>query len=152
MEALLAELSPSVRRHGRRLCRHEADAMDVLQDTLLAVASKLETLEQDAALSSWVYTLARTACGRRRRGLAHHASKVALDATAVEGELGREAMATSSPEELLEAARVGITVGALKSRLHRARAALREAFERLDPTERDLETDVWSCASDDSDR
>lgn len=152
--------------------------MDVLQDTLIAVASKLESLEHDAALSSWVYTLARTACSRRRRGLASRATTVELEPDAT---TDREA----TPEETLEAARVGraiaralcslpkahrevlvlreiaglgadetaerlgITVAALKSRLHRARAALRDAFEKLDPAERDVDADLSRCATDD---
>ena len=41
------------------------------------------------------------------------------------------------------AERLGITVPALKSRLHRARTALREAFEQLAPVASDEE---WDCA------
>ncbi|MCB9610970.1 MAG: sigma-70 family RNA polymerase sigma factor [Sandaracinus sp.] len=177
MQALLSRLSPSVHRHGLALCRHEADAMEVLQDTLLAVASKLGKLEHDAALSSWVFALARTACNRRRRNLEDRVTKVELDASS-EPDRG------ATPEEKLEAARVGrtiaralcslpqahrevlvlrelvglsaedaaarleVSVAAFKSRLHRARAALREAFEQLDPSEQSDDTDVWTCATD----
>lgn len=172
MQALLTELSPSVRRFGQQLCRHEADAMDVMQDTLLAVASHLGDFEQRAALSSWVYALARSACNRRRRGLKNQAH---LPESAVAERADSEA----TPEERLEAAevgrslgralcglpdaqrevivlrdlmglsasetakRLGISVPALKSRLHRARAALREAFETQGPATDDGE---WDCA------
>ncbi|MCB9626004.1 MAG: RNA polymerase sigma factor [Sandaracinaceae bacterium] len=172
MQALLTELSPSVRRFGQQLCRHEADAMDVMQDTLLAVASHLGDFEQRAALSSWVYALARSACNRRRRGLKNQAH---LPESAVAERADSEA----TPEERLEAAevgrslgralcglpdsqrevivlrdlmglsasetakRLGISVPALKSRLHRARAALREAFETLGPA---TDEGDWDCA------
>jgi RNA polymerase sigma-70 factor (ECF subfamily) len=172
MQALLAELTPSVRRFGQQLCRHEADAMDVMQDTLLAVASHLGDFEERAALSSWVYALARSACNRRRRGLKNQAH---LPDTAVPERADTEA----TPEERLEAAEVGRTLGralcglpdaqrevivlrdlmglsasetaerlgvsvpALKSRLHRARAALREAFESIGPVGDDED---WDCA------
>jgi RNA polymerase sigma-70 factor (ECF subfamily) len=172
MQALLTELSPSVRRFGQQLCRHEADAMDVMQDTLLAVASHLGDFEQRAALSSWVFALARSACNRRRRGLKNQPH---LPDTTV----ADRADAGATPEEQLEAAqvgraigralcslpdahrevivlrdllglsatetatRLGITVPALKSRLHRARTALREAFEQLAPVTSDEE---WDCA------
>ncbi len=172
MQALLTELSPSVRRFGQQLCRHEADAMDVMQDTLLAVASHLGDFEQRAALSSWVFALARSACNRRRRGLKNQPH---LPDTAV----ADRADSGATPEERLEAAqvgraigralcslpdahrevivlrdllglsaaetaeRLGVTVPALKSRLHRARTALREAFEQLAPAADDQE---WDCA------
>jgi RNA polymerase sigma-70 factor (ECF subfamily) len=162
----------AVRRFGQQLCRHEADAMDVMQDTLLAVASHLGDFEQRAALSSWVFALARSACNRRRRGLKNQPHLP--DSTVAD-----RADAGATPEEQLEAAqvgraigralcslpdahrevivlrdllglsagetakRLGITVPALKSRLHRARTALREAFEQLAPVASDEE---WDCA------
>lgn len=157
LERLLAEIAPSVLRFGRRMCRHEADAEDVLQDTLLRVATHLGDYEGRAALSTWVFTLARTACARKRRGrknqphasaevlVGHRAEGPSPEAAAGETELRasvEEALHELSPEqrevlilrdmegltapEVAEA--LGLRVAAVKSRLHRARAALREAL------------------------
>src|SRR5690606_12650078 len=77
---LLEQIAPLVHRFGMHMCRHGADAEDVLQDTLLAVMHNLSDFEGRSSLSSWVFTLARTACVRKRRGLKNqpHASDDAL--------------------------------------------------------------------------
>jgi RNA polymerase sigma-70 factor (ECF subfamily) len=158
MEAVLAELAPQVHRFGLRMCRNATDADDVLQDTLLQIATHLPEFEGRSALSSWVFTLARTACARRRRGLKNRpaASTDALpdrsdDAPAPDAvlETNQLAAALSSALDGLsdehrevivlrdiegltapEAAEaLSISVDALKSRLHRARSALRDAMK-----------------------
>lgn len=157
MERVLAELAPVLGRYGRSMCRHENDADDVLQDALLAVAQNLASFEGRSSLSSWAYTLARTACVRKRRGLknqpfaSEEAAPMAVDDRpdpeaavasnqlrdlvrhALDGlsEDHRDVLVLRDVEGLTapEAAEVlGIGVEALKSRLHRARAALREAL------------------------
>ncbi len=172
METLLREIAPSAKKFGQQLCRHEADAMDVMQDTLLAVASHLADFEQRAALSSWVYTLARSACNRRRRGLKNqqHLPESAapersddeatpeekLEAAQVGRAIGRALCGLPDAQrevivlrDLLglsaaeAAARLGLSESALKSRLHRARSALRTAFEALTPADMEGE---WDCA------
>jgi len=154
LEQLLSEVAPSVRRFGLHMCRNDADAQDVLQDTLLAVTDHLGQFEGRASLTSWVFMLARTACARRRRGLKNqptsgdaqllsvHTEEAGPDHTVEQRELSqlltralhglseehREAIALRDIEGLsaAEAAKVlGISVQALKSRLHRAREALR---------------------------
>lgn len=160
MEAVLASVAPSIRRFALRMCRNEADADDVLQDALLSIASHLDGYEGRSSLSSWAFAIARSACSRRRRGkknepaesdtvLASQASdQPAPDDRAVDKQLGE--MVTRSLDELSEehrevlllrdvegmtaaeaAAVLGISVDALKSRLHRARTALREALRPL---------------------
>ncbi|HEX6239471.1 MAG TPA: sigma-70 family RNA polymerase sigma factor, partial [Polyangiales bacterium] len=139
--------------------RHEADADDVVQDTLLAVATHLAEFQGRSSLSSWVFMLARTACARRRRGLknrphvsedavSERASEDSPEASAEERELRRaleRALANLSEEQrevlLLRdmegltapevADSLGIGVEAVKSRLHRARSALREALQTV---------------------
>lgn len=157
MEQLLKELAPVLGRYGRSMCRHETDAEDVLQEALLAVAQNLPTFEGRSSLSSWAYTLARTACIRKRRGLKNQpfapedTAPVAVDEnpdpehTVVGQQLRdlvrhaldgladdhRDVLILRDVEGLTapEAAQIlGIGVDALKSRLHRARAALREAI------------------------
>jgi len=172
LERLLEEIAPQVYRFGRRMCRHEADAEDVLQDTLLAVASHLDGFEGRASLSSWVFTLARTACARRRRGRKNepHTSAEALTSQRAEGpspeaaageselrEAVEEALRGLSPEhrevillrdvEGLTAPEVAEALGqglpAVKSRLHRARATLRDALREV--LERDAPPPSPSC-------
>jgi RNA polymerase sigma-70 factor (ECF subfamily) len=158
LAALLSQVAPSVHRFGLRMCRSESDADDVLQDTLLSVATHLEGFEGRSAFSSWVFALARSACARRRRGLKNR-PPVEHDASGDADELASspeqdveqqelsasltKALSTLSEEhrEVLvlrdmegltapeAAAALGISVDALKSRLHRARAALRSALK-----------------------
>jgi RNA polymerase sigma-70 factor (ECF subfamily) len=158
LESLLQDIAPLVQRFGLRMCRHQADAEDVLQDTLLAVARHLGEFEGRSSLTSWVFTLARTACARRRRGAKnrpHLPEDAALDRPASTGDpelaadrnelrVALEQALLALPEEQREvlllrdmeglsaqeaAQSVGISVEALKSRLHRARASLRKAFD-----------------------
>lgn len=155
LEQVLAEVAPQVARFGRRICGDPTDAEDALQDTLLAVALHLPEYEGRASFSTWLFTLVRTACSRRRRtfdarpkesldAAAHEASPApSPESSAERGELRvaleraldalpeaeREVLALRDVEGLsaTEAAAVlGISEAALKSRLHRARASLRE--------------------------
>lgn len=156
LDALLATVSPAVRRFTARMCRTPSEAEDAAQDALLAVAQHIDQYEGRAAFSTWVFTLARTACGRRRRGLKNLPSipdepdarvndapdpeaqaeraqlQLAIDrALAALQEDHREVVLLRDVEGLSaqEAAEVlGISVDALKSRLHRARAALRASL------------------------
>lgn len=158
LERLLEQIAPLVHRFGLRMCRHQADADDVLQDTLLAVTTHLAEFEQRSSLASWVFMLARTACARKRRGLKNrpHVSDEAVseraspesspEDSAEEQELRRaveralDGLSDDYREVLLlrdmegltapeVAESLGIRVEAVKSRLHRARAALREALQ-----------------------
>lgn len=161
MEAVLAEVAPTIQRFGARLCGRGGDLDDVVQDTLLAVASNLSRFEERASLSSWVFALTRSACSRRHRGLANAQVPETLDVldgapahdpspeeAAERGEVDRavaraldrlpvdyrEVLVLRDVEGLTapEAAKVlGIGVDALKSRLHRARAALRASLAPL---------------------
>jgi RNA polymerase sigma-70 factor (ECF subfamily) len=127
MEQVLESVAPSIRRFAVGMCKNDADAEDVVQDALISIATNLDSFEGRSAFATWAFTLARTACGRRRRGLknrpaegddvlaAHYRSVLLL----------RDGEGLTAPEaaEVLD-----ISVDALKSRLHRARAALREAL------------------------
>ncbi len=160
LEAVLATLAPSVHRFGMRMCKNAHDADDVLQDTLISIATHLGEFEGRSSLSSWVFALTRSACTRRRRGLKNrpHVSDDAIadrpdhaptpEARAAEEELSsalssaldglsddyrevillRDIEGLSAPEA---ASSLKISVDALKSRLHRAREALRAALRPL---------------------
>lgn len=160
LEELLAQVAPAVERFGMRMCRNPDDADDVLQDTLLSIATHLGEFEGRSSLLSWVFTLTRTACSRRRRGLKNrpHVSEddapeppdpaASPEDRAADRELARalsralDALPDDYREVILlrdveglgaadAAHALGISVDALKSRLHRAREALRAALAPL---------------------
>jgi RNA polymerase sigma-70 factor (ECF subfamily) len=160
MEELLASVAPSLQRFGMLMCRNQTDAEDVLQDALFSIASHLPEFEGRSSFSSWAFALARSACSRKRRGLKNQPA-IALDEIidsiepsaspeqkTAEQELAqalsraletlsedyREVLLLRDVEDLTapEAAEsLGISVEALKSRLHRARNALREALRPI---------------------
>jgi RNA polymerase sigma-70 factor (ECF subfamily) len=157
LEAVLAAVAPSVHRFGLRMCKNVHDAEDVLQDTLLNVAKHLSDFEGRSSLSSWVFALTRSACARKRRGLKNQ-PPVADESVADTPDLARSPEAQAADRELASAlsgaldvlsddhrevillrdveglsapeaaSALGISVDALKSRLHRARTALRAAL------------------------
>jgi len=180
MEAVLRSLAPAIHRFGLRMCKNVHDAEDVLQDALINVAQHLGGFEGRSSLTSWAFALTRSACARKRRGLRNqpHVSDARLvesadqapspEMRAAEHELApalsealdrlseehREVIQLRDVEGLsaLEAASaIGISVDALKSRLHRAREALRAAFlPLLEPRRAQLQTacpdvaELWS--------
>jgi len=128
-----------------RMLSNRADAEDVTQDVFVKVFKKLKSFRGDSAVSTWIYRIAVNACldFRRRRRLRQ---AVSLDdgmevgstplsvQKLIEGTLPRmsdgyrqvfilhdiQGMKHSEIAEIL-----GITDGASKSQLHRARAFLR---------------------------
>lgn len=158
MQELLASVAPSIQRFGIRMCRNDDDAQDVLQDALLTIANHLNEFEGRSSFSSWAFTLARSACSRKRRGLKNQ-PHLSLEATSDTDEMGltpeqqvadremaqalnsaldalpeiyREVILLRDVEDLTApetAEALGITIEAVKSRLHRARRALRETLK-----------------------
>jgi RNA polymerase sigma-70 factor (ECF subfamily) len=160
LEGVLATVAPSVHRFSLRMCKNVHDAEDVLQDTLLAIANHLGEFEGRSSLSSWAFALTRSACTRKRRGLKNQppvsddrlaeapdgaptpearvadqelasALSSALDGLSDDYReviLLRDIEGLSAPEA---ASSLGISVDATKSRLHRAREALRASLRPL---------------------
>ncbi|TMQ11937.1 MAG: sigma-70 family RNA polymerase sigma factor [Deltaproteobacteria bacterium] len=153
IETLLARYEEQIYRFGLRMCGDEESAREVLQETMLAVFRNLPGFRGQAALSTWLYQIARSFCIKERRGVRPSApldTDVPAEAPSPDmqlharriGQALAEAIASLPAEqrEVLvlrdveglsaqEAAEVvGIEVGALKSRLHRARMALRTRF------------------------
>lgn len=175
LERVLEALAPSIDRFARRMCGHDADADDVVQDALLAIAQKLPTFERRASLSSWAFAVTRSACSHRRRGAknrptqsldeADDAADSAFDPEssasraelrdAIERALAsldddhREVLLLRDAEGLTApeaAAALGIGVDALKSRLHRARRALHAALApAISPARRDAAATASRC-------
>lgn len=164
MDALLTRHQKQVYRFGLRMCGSEEAAKEVLQQTLLTAFKSLHEFRGEAQLSTWLYQIARSFCGKLRRRKADepeslepvdskeallvpsegaspedlaHARKIGevLQAAILalpEGQ--REALILRDVEGLgaEEAAGVlGIEVANLKTRLHRARAQVREHLSTL---------------------
>jgi RNA polymerase sigma-70 factor (ECF subfamily) len=68
IEALLSRYEASIYRFGLRMCGNEEAAREVLQETLLAAFRDLPTFRGDAAISTWLYQIARSFCIKERRG------------------------------------------------------------------------------------
>lgn len=163
--ALIARHEAQVYRFGAKMCRDPADAQDVLQDTLLAMARGVRDFRGASSISTWLYSVARSFCIKKRRRSKFLREETTLDA-ADEGSSAMSDPARPPDEQLagkqvelaldaairtlapayrevlvlrdvegLTAAEVaevlGITAQAVKSRLHRARLAVRAAVAPL---------------------
>ena len=162
LEALLERYQGSIWRFGIKMCRDPEAAKEILQETLIAATRTLAGFRGGSAVSTWLYTIARSFCIKRhRRGKFEPESVESLDDSPVmearsvpDAKLGPEdqvagkqvsailegAISQLAPmyrEVLLlrdveglsapEVAEVlGLSVEAVKSRLHRARIAVRE--------------------------
>jgi RNA polymerase sigma-70 factor (ECF subfamily) len=158
---LLVRYQPRLYRFGLTMCGNVEDAGDVAQESLISMARSLREFRGDASISSWLYTIARRFCMKKRRKSKFAPTREdSLDApatraadrladpapdpeqTATNRELAtvltRAIDALEPPQrevlvlrdvEGLSAAEVaevlGISIEAVKSRLHRARVAVR---------------------------
>ena len=156
LEALMRERRAEVVRYAMRLCISPADAEDATQEALLALSRYIGALREVAALSTWLFTAVRTHCTRLARRAVRYAltlddgAPLAVEGPSPEEQLvdrqlrHRLAIVLADLDPLLRdvivrrdildesaetaAAALGISVVALKSRLHRAR---QEAKTRL---------------------
>jgi RNA polymerase sigma-70 factor (ECF subfamily) len=147
--ALLAAAQPDVRRYARQACRTASDVDDAVQDALLVLYRHVGTIRTVQAFSGWLMTVARRECLRlARRATGTHqpvedlgddlrlsarpAHDLRLDLAAAIQSLPphyRDLILLRDVEELTidEMAQArGLTREAVKARLHRARALLRE--------------------------
>jgi RNA polymerase sigma-70 factor (ECF subfamily) len=67
LETLLERHEAQVYRFGMKMCRDPEDAKDVLQDTLLAMARSVRDFRGASSISTWLYTIARSFCIKKRR-------------------------------------------------------------------------------------
>ncbi|GAA2261927.1 sigma-70 family RNA polymerase sigma factor [Streptomyces atrovirens] len=153
LTAVIVESQPHVRRFALSLCATPQDAEDAAQEALIILYRKIGTLRASGALASWMFRIVRNECLRHLRLLA--SASVAEEAggepapsaeTSVLRRLDAEriALAVSGlPRDQrqvlimrdvqgypgrLVAQSLGLSNAAMKSRLHRARAALRQAL------------------------
>ncbi len=168
LDELLTRHQRRVYRFGLKMCRDPEDAKDVLQETLLAVARTVKDFRGASSVSTWLYSIARSFCiKRRRRSKFAPAEEESLEAHAPGEEARQIADPSRGPEDALAGRQIeaaletaigsldpmyrevlvlrdvegltasevaeimGLTVEAVKSRLHRARLAVREAVAPL---------------------
>lgn len=154
LDQLIATHRLGVYRHGLQVCRTTEDTEDAVQETLWAATRAIGSFRGTArSLVSWLFTIVRREChrllDRRRREPANLSGaadelpapgdferatqddQMRLLAAAI-GDLDplhREVILLRDIEQLTApeaAARLRISVSALKSRLHRARASLHD--------------------------
>jgi RNA polymerase sigma-70 factor (ECF subfamily) len=155
IEALLSRHRAAVFRYGRQVCPTMADAEDAVQDALWAATQAIRAFRGAAgSILSWLFTIVRRHCYRvlARLETAEEATATAVPEAVVQASpeeklaarhqraaiatalaalepLHREVILLRDIEGLTApeaAARLGVSIDAVKSRLHRARSRLRE--------------------------
>src|SRR6187455_2423907 len=107
-----------------KMCRDPEDAADVLQDTLLAMARGVRDFRGASSMSTWLYTIARSFCiKKRRRSKFAPEEERSLD-TDVAAETRHLAAKTDAPDEALAGRQV--------------ERALEQAIAALEPMYREV--------------
>ncbi|MDP4501361.1 RNA polymerase sigma factor [Nonomuraea turcica] len=160
--ALVAGAHPHVQRFARSLCATPEDAEDAAQEALIVLYRKIGTLRASGALVSWMFRIIRNECIRRTRLMMRPPKPPFNEVTAVPSaedevferlEAARVAAAIAAlPADQRQvlimrdvqglsgrmvAERLGLSIAAMKSRLHRARAAVQRTLS--DPALGDLD-------------
>jgi RNA polymerase sigma-70 factor (ECF subfamily) len=164
IDALIERHQSRIYRFGMKMCRDPEDAGDVLQETLLTMARNLGSFREESSISTWLYSIARSFCVKKRRKSKFAPARAESLETDRPAEASRvvdpsprpdEALAEKEILEALESAieslepmyrevlllrdvqgltasetarALELSVDAVKSRLHRARAAVRTAL------------------------
>ena len=153
VEQLLAACQPDLKRFARRTCSTSEDAEDAVQVALWQLHRKIGALKMVEAFATWLFRIVERECYRLFRRRAPDSVQGADDALpellapAVPVDLRIDltaAIAALSPpyrtvlilrdiDELTApetASQLGISTDAVKSRLHRARAMVRERMAK----------------------
>ncbi|MFC9258739.1 RNA polymerase sigma factor, partial [Streptomyces hydrogenans] len=161
LTTVVMESQPHVRKFARSLCASPQDAEDAAQEALIILYRKIGTLRASGALASWMFRIVRNECLRQVRLLvarpeepAAAGAEGAAEPSAEEAVLHRleaeriAAAVGALPREQRQvlimrdvqglpgrtvAHALGLSNAAMKSRLHRARAALRHSLAATDP-------------------
>jgi RNA polymerase sigma factor (sigma-70 family) len=149
-----------VRRFARSLCATPEDAEDATQEALIILYRKIGTLRAAAALASWMFQIVRHECIRRMKLSLHQPAMTASAEYSAE----EAALASLEVQRIVDciaelpadqrvvlvlrdiqglsggatAHALGLSRAAMKSRLHRAREAVRlQLNESQDPAPAD---------------
>ncbi|MFI6977430.1 RNA polymerase sigma factor [Embleya sp. NPDC050154] len=153
ISALVSGSYPHVLRFAHSLCTSPHDAEDAAQEALIILYRRIGMLRATAALGSWMFRIVRNECLRRARTVLRSAEPDREAATeCLEDDVLRRleaervaAVIAALPEDLRRvlimrdvqgrpgrpvAEELGLTTAAMKSRLHRARTAVREGLRQ----------------------
>ncbi|TMR23263.1 RNA polymerase sigma factor [Nonomuraea turkmeniaca] len=155
--ALVAGAHPHVQRFARSLCATPEDAEDAAQEALIVLYRKIGTLRASGALVSWMFRIIRNECVRRARWMARpqpplpesiavpsaedevferlEAARVAAAIAALPADQ-RQVLIMRDVQGLggrMVAEALGLSTAAMKSRLHRARAAVQHTLSGMGP-------------------
>ncbi|MFD0369239.1 RNA polymerase sigma factor [Streptomyces sp. NPDC127114] len=160
LTTVVMESQPHVRKFAISLCASPQDAEDAAQEALIILYRKIGTLRATGALASWMFRIVRNECLRQVRLLVSRSDETsaepevcaepsAEDAVLHRLEVERIAAAVSAlPRDQRQvlimrdiqglpgrtvADALGLSTAAMKSRLHRARATLRQSLTATEP-------------------
>ena len=180
LEQLLERHQVQIYRIAMKMCCDPEDAKDVLQDTLLAMARSVRDFRGASSISTWLYTITRSFCVKKRRKSKFAPEEHSLDTDTWQAaarlvdpaKRPDEALAGRQVEQVLEQAIgalepmylealllrdvegltapevaevLGVSVDAVKSRLHRARLAVRARVAPALGIAMDTETATRNC-------
>jgi len=145
---LLTQCQPDLKRFARRTCSSAEDAEDAVQAALWQLYRKIGALRTAATFAVWLFRIVERECFRLFRGRKGAQGQEGVDVEAVAAqalpldlrldlsraiaalpEAWREVLILRDVDELTAsevAQQLGLGVEAVKSRLHRARAMVRE--------------------------
>jgi RNA polymerase sigma factor (sigma-70 family) len=151
---LLAVCQADARRYAYKHCQ-VSDIDDAVQESLLVIARKVQGLKAAAAFSSWLFVVIKRECRKLERMMfrhdsieEEHAEQLLVSRTDEALRVDLANALESLPAHYLEvvllrdfeeltiaeiAARLSEEPGAVKSRLHRARAMVREYLLGSEP-------------------
>ncbi|MEU9109252.1 RNA polymerase sigma factor [Streptomyces xanthophaeus] len=156
LTTVVLQSQPHVRKFALSLCASPQDAEDAVQEALIILYRKIGTLRATGALASWMFRIVRNECLRQVRVLASRRDEASAEPEAPADRSAEETVLHRLEVERIAAAvsalprdqrqvlimrdiqglpgrtvaqSLGLSGAAMKSRLHRARAALRDALD-----------------------
>jgi DNA-directed RNA polymerase specialized sigma24 family protein len=149
LESLIRQLRPNIRRYAAYQCQRSSDVEEIVQEALLILYRRVGTVRSVSALSSWLFKIVARLCMlpalmfmkgvEELRSVENsvHFAKVPVDELRIDLVRALESLSPTHREIILLrdvqdmtigeiADHLGITREATKSRLHRARAMVKE--------------------------
>ncbi len=159
LETLYRELGPDLLSYLRRRLADRHAAEDLLQETFLQAARRLERVSQAVSPRAWLYAIARNVAAtaaRRRRRVESLPVEIAAEVPPEDPRLTQVRAAIADLSETLRetlelrlrcelsyeeiATVLGVPVGTVRSRLHLALQRLRAATQEADEPQRNYES------------
>ncbi|MFF7359159.1 MULTISPECIES: RNA polymerase sigma factor [Streptomyces] len=159
LTTVVMKSQPHVRKFAISLCASPQDAEDAAQEALIILYRKIGTLRATGALASWMFRIVRNECLRQVRLLVSRSDESTAEPEATAEPSAEDAVLHRLEAERIAAAvsvlprdqrqvlimrdvqglpgktvahSLGLSNAAMKSRLHRARAALRHSLAVTD--------------------